>query len=365
MLNIHTFEMKKSIDAHDEMMWIGEKLKGIQFEPIQRDTYTRIRYYGLAGNGVIIIVFWYRYMGRGEICLQITPCKVLGIQDGVTLFNANEEVFQQCLRRVDQVLNKYHLSLCDYRMSRVDFTQDVRFERSETIETVIRLLKKTGSPQRYHDKYYGDRVYKDSYNIADQEGSEVVVYNKEKQSAGRDEKQSARMKGVMRVEVRIQVSHQQRQIFIGNMLDFQQLLEEREYAEVKIKNVFYEGFYLKVKKIREILEKEYGRSRGLKRQQNKLQKMIELVNGVAVHQSLNKCIRGKDALFCYDTIKDIITQFAERRINLVAISAKEPFIVLPDMLYLLGMKSESEIRRDHDFLMEHKLLDKVPKFELL
>lgn len=365
MLKTHTFEMQSYINSKGEMMWLCERLKGIQFEPMQRESYTRFRYYGLAGSGVIVIVFWYRYMKRGKICLQITPCTVLGIQEGTTLFHVNKEGLEQCLRRVDQILSRFHLSLWKFRMSRVDFTQDIRFERSETIDIIIRLLKRTGAPQRYHDKSYGDRVYKDSYNIEDQEGSEVVVYNKEKQSADRGDRQSAHMKGVMRVEVRINISDQRRQIFMGNMLDFSQLLETREYAEIKLKNVFHKGFYVKLRKTKDILKKELKGGGGSRRQRNRLEKMMEFAEGVAVHQNLGKCTGGKTALFCCDTTKDILNQFGERRINLVSISAKEPIVVIPDMLYMLGMKSELEMRKDNEFLVEHNLLDKIPLYELL
>lgn len=365
MLKAHTFEMQSYINSKDEMMWVCEQLKGIQFEPLQRESYTRFRYYGFAGSGVIIIVFWYRYMRRGKICLQITPCKTLGIQENATLFGVSEGGILQCLWRVEQILNKYHLSLRGYRMSRVDFTQDVRFERSEIIDTVIRLLIRTGAPRYYHNKVYGDKVYNNSYNIEDSEGSEVVVYNKEKQNANRGDKQNARMKGVMRVEVRINISEQWRQIFMSNVLDFSQLLEAREYAVIKIQNVFCEGFYIKLSTTKEILKKEIKGGKGSKRQRNRLEKMIEFAEGVAVHQSLCKCIRGKTALFGYDTTKDILNQLGERRINLVSISAKEPIVVIPDMLYLLGMKSELEMRRDNEFLVEHNLLDKMPVYELL
>lgn len=69
MLKIHTFEMQKFINSHDEMVRIRENLKGIQFGTMQSESYTRFRYYGLARSGVIITVFWYRYKGRGKICL--------------------------------------------------------------------------------------------------------------------------------------------------------------------------------------------------------------------------------------------------------------------------------------------------------
>lgn len=365
MLRVHTFEMQSYINSKDEMMWVCERLKGIQFEPLKRESYTRFRYYGLAGSGVIIIVLWYRYVRWGKICLQITPCAVLEILKDATLFDVNKNEFLQCLCRVDQILSGFQLGLWGFRMSRVDFTQDIRFERSETIDTIIRLLIRTGAPRHYHNKVYGDEIYDNSYNIEDQEGSEVVVYNKEKQSADRGDKQSMRMKGVMRVEARINVADQSQQIFVGNELYFSRLLEAREYAENKIKYVFQEGFYVKLGKVKEILNKELKGGDGSKRQRNRLEKMIRFAEGVAVHQSLNKCTGGKTALFCYDTTKDIRNQLRERRINLVSISAKEPIVVIPDILYMLGMKSALEMQRDNQFLMEYNLMDKMPVYELL
>ena len=365
MLKIHTFEMQSYIDSKDKMMWVFERLKGIQFESLQRESYTRLRYYGFAGSGVIIITCWHRYKGRGKLCLQITPCKVLGIQEDATLFNVNEVELLQCLSRVDQILSRFQLGLWGFRMSRVDFTQDVRFERSEIIDTVIRLLIRTGAPRYYHNKVYDDKIYNNSYNIEDQEGSEVVVYNKEKQSADRGDKQSARMKGVMRIEVRINISDQWRQIFMSNVLDFSRLLEAREYAVIKIQNVFCEGFYVKLSTTKEILRKEMKGGGGSRRQRNKLENMMKFAEGVAIHQNFCKCIRGKTALFCYDTTRDILNQLGERRINLVSISAKEPIVVIPDMLYMLGMKLEIEMQRDNQFLMEYNLMDKMPVYELL
>lgn len=287
------------------------------------------------------------------------------MQEDATLFNVNEESFLKCFWRVDQILSKICPGLCGFRISRVDFTQDIRFERSEIIDTIIRLLIRTGAPRYYHNKVYGDEIYDNSYNIEDREGSEVVVYNKEKQSANRNDKQSARMKGVMRVETRMNILNQNRQIFMGNESYFSRLLKVREDAEAKVRTVFYEGFYLKVGKTKEILKKELMGGGGSRRQQNRMEKMMEFVNGVAVHQSLNKCIHGKTALFGCGTTKDIFDQLGERRINLVSISAKEPIVVIPDMLYMLGMKSELEMRRDNEFLVEHNLWDKMPVYELL
>ena len=66
-----------------------------------------------------------------------------------------------------------------------------------------------------------------------------------------------------------------------------------------------------------------------------------------------------------ETTKDILNQLGERRINLVSISAKEPIVVIPDILYMLGMKSALEMQRDNQFLMEYNLMDKMPVYELL
>jgi len=60
----------------------------------------------------------------------------------------------------------------------------------------------------------------------------------------------------MRIEVRINISDQWRQIFMSNVLDFSRLLEAREYAVIKIQNVFCEGFYVKLSTTKEILRKE-------------------------------------------------------------------------------------------------------------
>ena len=50
--------------------------------------------------------------------MQITPCKVLGIQEDATLFNVNEVELLQCLSRVDQILSRFQLGLWGFRMSR-------------------------------------------------------------------------------------------------------------------------------------------------------------------------------------------------------------------------------------------------------
>ncbi len=50
---------------------------------------------------------------------------------------------------------------------------------------------------------------------------------------------------------------------------------------------------------------------------------------------------------------------------MVSISAKEPIVVIPDILYMLGMKSALEMQRDNQFLMEYNLMDKMPVYELL
>lgn len=365
MLRIHTFEMQKFIVTNDERRRIWENLRGIQVNILSTESYTRYRYYGLASKGVTIIIFLYKYVKQHKVCLQINPCTVLGIREGAMLFDVKEDRFLQCLQRIDQILRECHFNLWDYRITRVDFTQDIRFEKSEMIDIVIRLLKKTGAPMRYHYKTYGDTLYMDSYNIENQEGCEIAVYNKEKQYADRDEKERERVKGVMRIETRIKILDQSEEIFMQNMLCFPHLLNALSYAEAMIKNAFVGGFYIKANTTKQILRREQGRKGISKWQQNKLAKMVEFVDGVAVHQCLKGCCGGKNALFCYDTTKDIISQLMNRRINLVSISAKEPFTVIPDIKYMLGMKSEIEIQKDNQFLLEHNLFDKMPVYELL
>lgn len=93
--------------------------------------------------------------------------------------------------------------------------------------------------------------------------------------------------------------------------------------------------------------------------------MIELSETIAIHRSSYDCIRGKNPIYAYDTIKDIKLQFKEERINLISISANEHISVLPDLKYILGIKPESEMRKDNEFLIGNNLIDKIPKYSIL
>lgn len=173
------------------------------------------------------------------------------------------------------------------------------------------------------------------------------------------------MYGIMRTEVRIFDFVEMNQVFSNGILHFDRVIKMQELANIILLNVFVDGFYIKLDKTKNILSKKYYSRNITKRQQNSIQKMIELSETIAIHRSLYDCIRGTDTIYSYDTIKNIKKRFVEERINLVSICANEHFSVLPDMKYILGIKSEIEKERDNQFLARNKLLNKLPTYKIL
>lgn len=358
MLKIHTFELRKIVCTNDEFTQIRDNLKGVGYR--YRHTETSQVYTYNIENGIVILLIRCRY-AQNIIIIQINPQKVLKEHEQ-NLLELNENKFIKCLVLVGEVLKKC-INLMEFRISRIDFTQDIRFEKSEIIDIYIRLLNKAGVPYRYGYKKYKDTIYKDSYEITNGFHS-IAVYNKEQESKQRNKRGMA-MNGIMRTEVRMSHTDEMRGLFLAETLEFDKIIAMRENADNILKNVFTDGFYIKLEKTKTILYKEYCNKNTTKRRKNKLEKMIELSQTVAIHRSAYDCIRGTNAVYSHETVKDIIGQFEKERINLIAISAKEHISVLPDMKYILGIKTENEVEKDNQFLIKNNLMNKIPKFEVL
>ncbi|EOS52172.1 hypothetical protein FMM75_17980 [Lachnospiraceae bacterium MD335] len=360
MLKIHTFELRKIVCTNDEFTQIRYNLKDVGHRYRRTETSQTDIYY--LEKGVVVFLIRCRYASN-IIIMQITPQKVLNEEQESCLLELNEKKFMKCLESVGKALKKNQIRLTEFRISRIDFTQDIRFEKSEIIDIYIRLLNKAGAPYRYGYKKYKDTKYKDSYEITNGFHS-IAVYNKEQESKQRNKRGMA-MNGIMRTEVRMSDTGERKGLFLAETLEFDKIIAMRENADNILKYVFTEGFYIKLEKTKTILYKEYCSKNTMKRRKNKLEKMIELSETVAIHRSAYDCIRGTNAVYSHETVKDIIGQFEKERINLIAISAKEHISVLPDMKYILGIKTENEVEKDNQFLTKNNLMNKIPKFDVL
>lgn len=363
MLKMHTFEMKKTFYRHNEFAKAQNDLRGVGHPQYSQNENSQVYTYYVK-KGIVILLFRCRYV-KSSIIIKINPQKVLGEEQQENLFELNKNKFIECLTLAQKILEKNCIKLNEFIISRIDFTRDIKFEKSEIIDIYIKLLNKTGAPYRYVYKKYGDETYKDSYEIINTKRLySVAVYNKERESEQRN-KRSASMSGVMRIEVRIMDIEALKEIFSAETLQFDKVIDMQDYAIVILKNAFVEGFYIKLEKTKKILYEEYHSRKATKRQKNKIEKMIELSEKIAVHRSAYDCIRGAGALYAYDTIKNIKFQFVEKRINFVSISANEHISVLPDLKYILGIKTESEMNKDNIFLADNSLTDKIPKYTIL
>lgn len=360
MLKIHTFEMRKIISKRNEFGKFQSNLQEIgHYYHRAQNSQT---YFYFVKKGLIIVLRRCKFT-PDSITIQINPQKILGNEEQQNLFELSETEFMKCLVSVYEILEKNKIILTEFKISRLDFTQDIWFDKSEIIDIYIKLLNKTGAPNRYKYTKYGDTIYKDSYDITNGNWS-IAVYNKEKESTKRN-KRSGIMYGVMRTEVRIFDSNEMNQVFSNGLLYFDAIIRMQELAKIILSNVFVNGFYIKLDKTKNILSKKYHSRNITKRQQNGIQKMIELSKTIAIHRSLNDCIRGTNALYSYNTIKDIKERFIEERINLVSICANEHFSVLPDMKYILGIKTEIEVEKDNKFLIDNNLIHRIPTYRTL
>lgn len=357
MLKIHTFEMVKNITT-DEINMLIEKFNNTKFNKGNR--YMCYTYTGMCGQGVTIWIM--RYIGKtDEIILRINPQTVLGMDGKITLFEISDAELKRCLVEVERILEKCHIKLRDFRISRIDFTRDIQFDNPEVVGIIIKLLRKTGAPYRYKVTKYGGTEYKSSYDINNGCDS-VAVYNKwEQYRSIKGEKHAEIMKGVMRVEVRTAV---ERDIYTNGFLHYRNVIRTEQYAELLIRNVFIDGFYIKTNRMKKILESEYNKKNTGKREKSRINKTWILIEGIAIHRSLQDCIRGEDAYFGYNTIQNIQNDLRKRRLNMVTISASESIQVIPDIKYLLGMKDESEMRKDYEFLVRNHLENKVPRYHI-
>lgn len=363
MFKMHTFEMKKMFYGHNEFSKTLNDLKGVGHPQYSHNENSQVYTYYVK-KGIVILLFRCRYV-ENSITIKINPQKVLGEEQQENLFELNEKKFVDCLILVQKILEKNNIKLNEFIISRIDFTRDIKFEKSEIIDIYIKLLNKAGAPYRYIYKKYGDEIYKNSYEIINTNRLySIAVYNKERESELRN-KRSAKMQGVMRAEVRIMDIAELKEIFSAKTLQFDKIVTMQDYAKMILTNAFVDGFYIKLEKSKKILYEEYYSRKATKRQKNKIEKMIELIETIAIHRSAYDCTRGTNALYSYNTINSIISGFAEKRINIISISANEHISVLPDLKYILGIKTESEISKDNKFLADNNLINKIPKYNIL
>lgn len=352
--------MTKEIRTTLEGTKLRNNLKDIKCIHDKGETYMLYKYVGMCDKGITIFIIKHKFISN-EVILQINPQTVLGKDGIITLFEIDEENLARCFALVKEILGKYQIDLSDFEVSRMDFTRDIQFEDCEAVDSIIKLLRKTGAPFRYSMTKYGSIEYKDSYDITNKVNS-VVVYNKEKQYKQRKGAQNAEfMKGVMRVEVKVAVEDI---IYQNGRLYFNNVVKMERYAVQIIKNVFVDGFYIKLERMKSIFYKEYTKKDIGKRERNAINKILELENRIAIHRSLRECIRGKNAYYGYETTQNILNGLKERHINVVTISATENVQVIPDIKYLLGIKSEEEMQEDYEFLEKYRLTDKVPKYHM-
>lgn len=359
-LEIHTLEMVKRIPNHMEYLALRNNLEKARWSYRKRETYIMHRYVGLCEKGIKIEIMYYKYTDN-EIVLRINPQTVLGMDGKAMLFKIEKEAFEQFISRLKNTLSEYQIDLTDFRLTRIDFTRDIQFEKEEVVDCIIKLVRKTGAPYRHRMTRYGGKEYENSYDITG-ECHSVVVYNKGKQYAEMEgEEKAISMKGVMRIEVRTAV---EKVICQEGKLDFSTIVGMEEYAEFVIKKVFKDGFYIKLGKVKRILQDECEKRTTGRRERKRIEKILALVERIALHRSLRECVRGRNACFGYETIQGIQNELVKRRINIVTISARDNVQIIPDIKHLLGLKSNGEMQKDYEFLIKNNLEDKLPKYNL-
>ena len=210
MLKIHTFEMKKVFCMNNEFEQFRNNLNDIGFQYNNTENSQIYTYY--AKKGIVIVLFRCKFV-PDYVIVKINPQKVFGEEQLNSLFDLNKNRFMECLKSVEEIFRRRSVMLNEFRISRIDFTIDIKFERSEIIDIYIKLLNKAGTPYKYSYKDYGGVIYKDSYEIENDFHS-VAVYNKEKESRQRN-KRNFIMQGVMRIEVRMIDAVEMRQIFLA------------------------------------------------------------------------------------------------------------------------------------------------------
>jgi len=107
-----------------------------------------------------IKLFLYEIPGKlYRIRIQIEPCRVLGSENPLDLYEPTKKTYRQLVKHCDQLLVAIYapLSIDAMKISRGDGTENIKFSSLEELCEYLRILKKSSSIPHYKLKTFNKK----------------------------------------------------------------------------------------------------------------------------------------------------------------------------------------------------------------
>jgi len=159
-----------------------------------------------------MIVWYHKTEFKTKIKLHVNPSKVLELDDLIKLWKPNEKNIAESLTKLDELVDSYFNSeheIEDFRLTRIDFTKNVRLDDEEKVSAYIKALYNIRKVKGFSPKYGRSEEWYDDDNSFDLEGNsngvEFTAYDKAAALKNRKEKAERieKAKGLLRLEVKL------------------------------------------------------------------------------------------------------------------------------------------------------------------
>ena len=212
MVSIHTFELTIEVDRETFHKW-QDRVKNKRKYNKDED-----RDYKLIKEG--ITVWYHKTEFKKKIKLIINPSRLLGYDDLIMLWKPSQDNIVKLICGLEDRINDYFNSaykLNDFKLTRIDFTKNIRLSSSEKVSAYIKVLYNIRKVKGFSPKYGKNDDWYDndlSFDLkGNSNGIEFTAYDKEaaiEQSMKNNEFKRKEMeerlenaKGILRIEVKL------------------------------------------------------------------------------------------------------------------------------------------------------------------
>jgi len=167
-----------------------------------------------------ITVWYHQTKFKKKIKLIVNPSRILGADDLISLWKPKKKNIVELLNSLEEFITEYFNSeydLNDFRLTRIDFTKNIRLENSNEVSAYIKTLYSIKKVKGFSPKYSrGDEWYdKDlSFDLeGNSNGIEFTAYDKHAAIEERMKNQEYKKKeianflehakGILRLEVKL------------------------------------------------------------------------------------------------------------------------------------------------------------------
>lgn len=212
MVSIHTFELAMEVDRETFYNWRDRVKSKSKYNKEEERDYTLVK------NG--ITVWYHKTEFKKKIKLIVNPSRLLGYDDLIELWEPKRKNVARLLVELEKHIASYFDSeyeLNDFKLSRIDFTKNIRLDSSEKVSAYIKVLYNIRKVKGFSPKYGSNDDWYDEDLSFDLEGNsngiEFTAYDKEaaieqniKNKEFKRKEMGARKeiaRGILRIEVRL------------------------------------------------------------------------------------------------------------------------------------------------------------------